>query len=71
MRHMGGWETLQELWGIQESNATPKGSGYQGRELGAHPGDQGDPGGVMGHPGELWSAQERGLYGAQERSESL
>ena len=70
MRHVGSWETLQELWGIQESNVTPKGSGYWGKELGAHPGDQGDPGGVMGHPGELWNAQERGVYGAQERSEA-
>lgn len=68
----GGWETLRELCGIWESNVTPKGSGYWGRELGPPPGDQGDPGGgtTMGHPGELWSIQERGVSGAQERSEA-
>lgn len=70
MRHVGGWETLQKLWGIQESNVTPEGSGYQGRELGAHPRSKGALGGTMEHPGELWSTQERGVYGAQERSEA-
>lgn len=70
----GGWETLRELCGIWESNVTPKGSGYWGRELGPPPGDQGDPGGggygaprgVVEHTrrGSLWGTGEvRGTLG--------